>query len=114
MNVSKFLLEKAVWWDSPLSTGDGLSFDPPVEIDCRWTNRQEKYLAMAGGLVEERLSRAVVLTTSVVEVGDRLKYGVVDDLEGAGTPQENEGLEVKSVKEIKDIRSNVIARKLWL
>lgn len=40
--VKKFTVQKCVYWGNPVRDGKGgFNFDAPIEIDCRWEDKQE-------------------------------------------------------------------------
>jgi hypothetical protein len=78
------MVHTAVYWGSPVPDGEGgRTFDPAVEITCRWLYRQEKYIDPEG---RENVSTSVVYPDQDLEVGGYLYKGELDDLiSGAGT-----------------------------
>lgn len=64
--VKKFTVQKCVYWGNPVNDRKGgWTFDDPVELDCRWDEKQElkdgydnnHYSSQASVLVNQDLSR---------------------------------------------------------
>lgn len=64
--VKLFTKQKCVYWGNPVSDGNsGYTFNAPIEIDCRWDDKQEvktgyygnKFASQAQVLVNIDLSR---------------------------------------------------------
>jgi hypothetical protein len=92
----------------------GRTFDAPVEIKCRWEERQELYTDTDG---QERRSNAVVFPDRAVDVGDYLYLGDLDDLtssEEADPQSVSEAWEVMSKSNVTDRLGNNPWRKVWL
>jgi len=65
--------QEAVWWERTSSDHYGrFSFNPPVQVTCRWDDEIVEYVD-AGG--ETRGSRAVVYVDRIMSPGDRLRRG---------------------------------------
>ncbi len=68
----------AVYWPNPETDGYGsYTFDPPVEVTCRWDEEIEKIIQDAG---DEIISRASVLLGFDPEKGAYLYRGTIADL----------------------------------
>ena len=64
------LNQTAVYWGNPQSDGfGGRTFDDPVEISVRWSDRQEMFVDMQA---QEQVSRAIVHTGTDLVVGGYL------------------------------------------
>ena len=64
--VSLFTVQKCVYWGNPVINGEGgWSFAAPIEIECRWEDKQElmeeydnnKYSSQATVLVKQDIDR---------------------------------------------------------
>jgi hypothetical protein len=94
--------QTAVWWArlAPDHCG-AFVFADPVEIDCRWDDRQEEYRNTEGQIL---LSQAVVYVDREMTVGDKLKKG---DLESnMDDPKTLDGaFEIKSFQQIPNLKA---------
>jgi hypothetical protein len=76
--VRKFCVQTAVYWGNPLPDGYGkLSFDPPVEISCRWEDTTK---VVTGANGEQIVCRAIILVTQDLDEGGMLYLGALDDI----------------------------------
>jgi len=81
--------QTAVYWGNPQNTGDGdITFDIPVEIKCRWENREVLFTGVKGDVES---SRAGVFVLQDLEEGGYLYLGTLDNLDS------NESEDPKSV-----------------
>ena len=79
--VESVCVQTAVYWGNPASDGfGGITFDDPVEIDCRW---DEKMTVIVNRLGKEVVSKAVLLLTQDVDEDGYLYLGTLDDLDSA-------------------------------
>ncbi len=69
--VKLFTKQKCVYWGNPVSDGKGgYTFDAPVELDCRWEDKQElkedyngnKFFSQSEVLVNQDIDRRSYLT----------------------------------------------------
>ena len=76
---NNLLVHTAVYWGSPVNAGGGaVTFADPVEIDCRWDDRQEKFVNERG---EDSISESVVYTNQALALGGYLMRGTLSDLQ---------------------------------
>lgn len=71
---------KAVLWTAGVLDGFGdPSFNAPVEIDCRWQDRNQKYQSLAG---DERISNSQIYyqEADLIKPGDRIARGSMNSL----------------------------------
>lgn len=74
-------MQKAVYWGNPRQDGFGhMTYDPPIEIDCHWEDR-EQLLSLNEG--EKIISRAMVYVPQTLAVNGLLYLGTLDDLTSA-------------------------------
>lgn len=105
----------AVYWGSPTPDGyGGRTFAEPVEIPCRWEDRQELFTD-AGG--QERRSNAVVFPDRDLVVGGYLCKTTLADLSSA--EEGNPGLlkaayEIRRFDSVPDLRATRSVRQAWL
>jgi hypothetical protein len=73
--IRKMRKQKAIWWRrlEPDQYGK-FAFKEPLEIDCRWDDMHQEFRNASGQL---EISKSIVYTDRVVELGDRLKRGAV-------------------------------------
>jgi hypothetical protein len=82
MSISNVLVQSckqtAVYWGLPVNDGfGGKTYQPPVEIKCRWEDRNETFLANTGNLM---VSRCVVYPLIDLEQEGILFLGFLSDL----------------------------------
>ena len=76
--ISKSLNQTVVYWGSSVSNGrGGYTYDPPVEIACRWEERSEVRSSDDG---EEYISKAVVYLEDDVVKNGMLYLGTLQDI----------------------------------
>ena len=73
--VELFTKQKCVYWGNPTSDGaGGFTFDEPVEIDCRWEDKQElkedwvgnRFSSQSSVLVNQDIDRQSYLANSTL------------------------------------------------
>lgn len=82
--ITRNLRQTAVYWGGPQDDGYGkLTFDDPVEISCRWEDKQQIIGTITGNQIIgfQNLSRAIVYVSQDVDVDGMLMLGTLDDLE---------------------------------
>lgn len=109
------LKQAAVYWGNPSSDGyGGRTFDDPVEINVRWSDRQEMFVDTQA---REQVSRAVVYVATDLVIGGYLYLGALADLSSAeeGDPLSiSTAYEIRSISKTPDIGADRFARKVWL
>lgn len=119
MNLAKFLNQKAVYWANPINDGfGGITYDSPVEVSVRWTVKQERFLASEGSplvdnVLEELLSRVVVLAESDFELKGKMKLGLLIDLDSDQLP-DNDSMTIMGFEKIPTIKADQFLRKVYL
>lgn len=109
------LKQTAVYWGNPQSDGyGGRTFEDPVEINVRWSDRQEMFV---DAQAREQTSRAVVHTATDLVVGGYLYLGTLADLSSAeeGDPLSlSTAYEIRAFSKTPNIRADNFVRKAWL
>jgi hypothetical protein len=95
--LKRNLVQTCVYWGAPKNDGEGgFIFDAPVEIQCRWEDKEQVVMQDNG---EKILSRSTVYLLQEVDENGMLFLGTLDDIgdsEGDSSgvyydPQELEG-----------------------
>lgn len=120
MNMTSFFQrtykQKAVYWSTPAADGyGGFTFASPVEIDCRW---EDKQIVVTNDDGKEITTSSQVFTESVVDKEGYLYLGTLDNLTVAqkANPKLVEGAySIVRVTAIPKLGSNsVFVRKIFL
>ena len=82
MGIQKFissrLPQRCVYWGNPIEDGYGSkTYDPPIEIACRWEDMQQIIVEADGS---QSLSRAVVFVSIDLDEDGLLWLGTLNDL----------------------------------
>lgn len=112
--TTRNLNQTALYWANPVNDGFGkYTFDDAEEIDVRWEDKQELFMALGG---REEVSRAVVYVGIDIEPGEYLMLGTTDDLtSGAEEPYEHAAaFEVRAFSKVSDLGGTRFVRKVWL
>lgn len=111
--LTKNLTATAVYWGTPASDGyGGRTFADPMEINCRWEQKQELFIDATG---QQQISRAVVYLDQDVDLGGYLYLGILDDLDSAPIPEDVAGsYEIRGFSSIPSLRGDMNKRKAWL
>ncbi len=118
--ITRMLKQTAVYW--ALASGDDVSYDDygqpivtiadPVEIDCRWEDVNEEFIAADG---TKQVSRAVVYVSEDVAVGGILMLGTEDDITDSVNIKENVGAyEVRKFDKLPNFRATEHLRTAYL
>ena len=99
----------AVYWGNPQNDGSGgFTYDSPVEIKCRWEDKQQ-LMGLLGqdGEGERLLSRAVVFVLQDVDINGLLYLGELTDFDSSDldNPHEVEGKNIFLIKRIESSSS---------
>jgi hypothetical protein len=87
--ISEMRLQKAVYWAPAESDEYGRkTYADPVEIDCRWSDKQIMFRDMRG---QEKVSRAVVYPDRALDLNGVLWLGELAGLTSTTAPFENTG-----------------------
>ena len=100
MGIDKFIkkvcVQDAVYWGNPVSNGTGgMTFDAPVDIKCRWTDKQRIILSANGVQV---LVKGEVMITADLDLQGWLKLGRLSDFDS--TVDETNPMKVAGAYEI--------------
>ena len=103
------LRQTATYWGNPAPDGwGGLTFDAPVEVDCRWEEKVEVFTTAAG---KEARSIAVVFLGQDVDVDGYLYLGSSTE----ASPKDVGGAyQIRAFKKVPNIRATYWERKAWL
>lgn len=77
------LKQTCVYWANPVEDGYGKqTFDDPVELACRWEDKQQIIGTITGNQIIgfQNMSRAIVYLGQDVDVDGMLMLGTLDDL----------------------------------
>lgn len=74
--IKKMRKQTAVYWARTTSDHYGrFSYQPPVEVKCRWDDTIQEFVNATG---EKQASRAVAYVDTIMVPGDRIKRGVLE------------------------------------
>ena len=98
--ITRMRKQVCMYWGAPTPDGFGNNtFDDAVEVDCRWDDTQQKFVAPSK---EELVSRSVVYPELVFEVGGYAWLGTRGELEAAGySVSSNPITEVAGAREVR-------------
>lgn len=118
MGIDKFIkrvcVQTAVYWGNPVNNGrGGKTFDYPIEIKCRWENKQRVHIDGQG---KQFISTASILVTEDLQMEGWLFLGHLTDIPGYGEsslPEANPmnvkgAIEIIAFDSIPMIRSTTI------
>lgn len=95
--VKLFTKQKCVYWGNPKSDGKGgYTFDDPIEIDCRWDDKQELKQGYDGNYYS---SQAQVLVNIDIK---RRSYFINHTMEELITIAEEEELDITNPRNFSD------------
>ncbi len=116
MSIKSFLIkvrqQKAIWWKR---TGTNVyredTFDSPIEIDCRWEEKNELRKDDQG---QEYVSKSFVMPDRSMTGGDYLKLGEIDS-STPESPLEHEGAhKVREANDIPDLKNTTTVYEAYL
>lgn len=120
MNLGQYFNQTAVFWSAPVPDGwGGFTFASPVEVDVRWTEKQEKFNIDKGtfggeGLMEEALSNVVILCETDLELKGKMFLGSLTDLSSDQLPESVDALTIMGYSKIPTKLADQFLRKAWL
>jgi hypothetical protein len=82
--ISRNLPQTAVYWGNPHNDGyGGMAYDDPVEINCRWEDKQQILGTITGNQIIgfQSVSRAIVYVDQDLDVDGIMMLGELTDLE---------------------------------
>lgn len=118
--VSRMRKQTAVYWGLAHNDSGGVAYSDygkplytsPIEIDCRWSDKNEEVLDMQGRMF---LSRATVYVDRDVDISGVLLLGDLDDVTDSDNPFENTGAwEIQRFDKIPNLRATEFLRKVFL
>ena len=113
--ITKYHKQTCVYWGSPTNDGwGGRTYGDPVELSCRWEDKQEKFVNAQG---EEHISRSIVYLGQDVVVNGYLYLGTLTDLSSAqeGDPEAVTGAYlIQAFGKIPNIKGTDYERTAWL
>lgn len=104
--IDKVSVQTAVYWGSPVDDGaGGQTFASPVEIDCRWENKNQIVVTKDA---KERTVDVIVLTNATMVVGGWLHLGTLASLASDEVIPQNvtEAYEILSKRKVPLFRSS--------
>jgi hypothetical protein len=121
MGISAFIksicVQTAVYWGSPVNDGyGGKTYAAPVEIQCRWTDKQRIVFRQDG---KQLLAKGEVLVTADLDLQGWLYLGNLvdfDDSVDISQPMNIEGAyEIQAIDKIPMIKStDIFVRTIFL
>ena len=76
--INRLCIRKAVYWGNPQQGGSGdFTYDAPVEIDCRWENRNQLLIEDKG---DQLGARGIIYLTQDVDERGMIYLGTLDSL----------------------------------
>lgn len=112
MNLKKVLNQKAVYWPPSTNQGyGGQTYLDPVEVDVRWTEGQEKFIA---NNAEEMISKAYILAETDFENNGRMLLGTLTGLSSSQNPDDDGALLIMAFAKIPTKKADQFLRKAWL
>ena len=108
------LKQTALYWATPMPDGwGGNTWDDPVELDCRWEQKQELFIDAHG---DEVRSAAVVYLDQDVDTGGFLMLGDLDDISSSSESPDDvgEAFEIRGFAKIPNIKGTKFERRVWL
>jgi hypothetical protein len=112
MKIRKFLKQKAVYWGAPVPDGfGGHTYADPIEIPCRWTDKQELFVNYAGDQV---LSKAKLMVDQDLVVKGMVALMQLVDLSSTQLPADNNAFEIRAFQKMPDVRAKMYVRQAWL
>lgn len=107
--------QTCVYWGSPTADGwGGRTYGDPVELACRWEDKQEKFVNAQG---EEHVSQSIVYLGQDVVVNGYLYLGTLADISSAqeGDPESVSGAHlIQAFSKIPNIKATEYERTAWL
>ena len=111
--IDKYLVQTAIWWSYTGTDFYGnASYAVPVEVPCRWTDKNEQYMSSEGQVL---IARSYVLVDRDMKEKDVLYLGTISSAIDADNPKSNKGaFEIKSSAKIPWIDATWFLRKVYL
>lgn len=112
--------QKAIYWAPGSEQTGGRDFDDygqpmyasPVEINCRWQDKSEQYIAPGGDTL---VSHSIVFLEQDVRKTGVLMLGELADVTDADNPKNNDGaFEIMRFDKVPWLRGTEFLRKAYL
>jgi len=81
--ISRNLPQTAIYWANPHNDGyGGVAYDDPIEINCRWEDKQQILGTITGNQIIgfQSVSRAIVYVDQDLDVDGLMMLGELTDL----------------------------------
>lgn len=114
MDYTWALNQIAVYWERLDPDGyGGWIWEDPIEVACRWVEKNEEMFDEAGN---KFISKAEILVNQDMKPGDMLYLGDLDGITSAsGSPANTKSAYVvRKFSKIPDILAEEYVRKAWL
>ena len=118
--IKRMRKQKAVYWALGSTDSGGVDADlygkpmyaTPVEIDCRWEDTSEEFLAPDGST---QMSRSVVFVDREMKLGEVLLLGELTDSVNQLDPKSNNGAwEIRRFESTPNLRNTEQLRVAYL
>jgi hypothetical protein len=114
--ITKSCVQTCVYWASPVEDGyGGKTFADPIEIHCRWENKNQWFTDATGNQIS---SRSIVYVLQHLDEEGVLYLGTLADLDSA---EEEDPMTIEDACTIKKFESSPVlgsttqfAYKAWL
>lgn len=111
----KYCKQTAVYWGAGSVDGFGVvTYDTPVEVTVRWSEKMELFLDSDG---EQKSSRSVVHILQDMDINGFLYLGSLSDLSASEKADPNTistTRKIKAKSEVPDLRAVDQIRKVWV
>jgi len=113
--ITKMLKQAAVYWPLIAISYDQYGqpqWDSPVEINCRWEDTTEEFIAKDGTLQK---CRSKVFVDRDLQLGGMLMLGELDSSVNEADPKQNDlAYEIKSFAKVPNLRVKEFLRTVYL
>lgn len=104
--IKKMRKQFAIYWERTGNSRTGSAlFAEPVQIRCRWDDKQEEFVDTSGAT---RASKAVVYPDRTMRAGDMLKLGELDSLTPDDPKGDADAMAVQSFERIPNLKATKI------
>ena len=112
VDIKRHLNQTLVLWVRGANDGyGGYTYSDPVEVDCRWSEVQERFI---NGAREEKISNAIVQIDQDINLGDMIYLGTLNDLDSADGPGDVQSYPVQAYKKIPNLKGSQFIRKVFI
>lgn len=115
-NLEQLYKQDIVYWGNPVNDGFGsFTFDDPIELKCRWSNKEQ---IVADNNGKSEIYRSIIFVPQDVDLDGLIWQGTLDDLTDTheADPRNIAGIMIiKRFEKAPTIRSyNTFLRKAFL